>query len=94
MKAELKANLPEATPVYSYDTSVWLEFNHKGAEYQLFDHWNFGANIGADDRERYWLSRYTPSREAAQSTGHEDHSEITGKFASPAEAFAALAPRN
>lgn len=90
MKADLKASLPEATVERSYDTSVWLEFNHKGAEYQLFDHWNCGGNIEPDDGERYWLSRYTPSREAAQSTGGEDHSEITGKFASPAEAFATL----
>ena len=90
MITELKAALPEATVERSYDRSVWLEFNHKGAEYQLFDHWNFGANIGEGDRERYWLTRYTPSREAAHSTGGEDHSEITGKFASPAEAFATL----
>lgn len=90
MITELKAALPEATIERSYDRSVWLEFNHKGAEYQLFDYWNFGGNIEAGDRERYWLSHYTPSREAAQSTEGEDHSEITGKFASPAEAFAII----
>ena len=90
MITELKTTLPEATVEHSYDCSVWLEFNHKGAEYQLFDNWNCGGNIEADDTERYWLSRYTPSREAAQSTGGEDHIEITGKFASPAEAFATL----
>ena len=48
MITELKAALPEATVERSYDHSVWLEFNHKGAEYQLFDHWNFGANIGEE----------------------------------------------
>lgn len=59
MFTEIQIYLPEAQKARSYDHSVWAHFTHGGTEYQIFDEWNFGADIKKTDPKRFWLSRVT-----------------------------------
>lgn len=57
MHNQIAAILPAARPMPSSDASVWAHFEHAGQEFQLFDEWNFGANVTKNAARRYTLSR-------------------------------------
>lgn len=86
MITEIQTHLPEAQKARSYDHSVWAHFTHGGTEYQIFDEWNYGAEIDPASLDRFWLSRVTGEYE---DRGEGDYTEL-GRYASVEAACAAV----